>query len=135
MTERPNKELADRYWSDQTLKAWYWSALDKCWVVVNNPWFGDDKDWHVGHEAPKEQPQKMCELAGVKFPMPMAEKPKDGSTFWVATVGGVYVYDWNGWTSDVHALAARICHTTEAAAQAHHLALDAANQQAIEGAK
>lgn len=135
MTERPNKELADRYWSDPTLMAWYWNTAAGRWVAHPNPSFEDCATWHVGHEAPKEPPARMCELAGIKFPMPMTEAPKLGEDFMIVTLEGVAPVTWDGSAIGFRWLKQRRCHKTRAAAEQHYEAICAANQQAIEGAK
>lgn len=135
MNPRANKELADRYFADDTLKAWYWPPGDGGWVFVSNPWFSDDLNWHVGHEAPTEPPAKMCELAGVKFPMPMTEAPEADSQFWVVTIDGANYFRWQGSLTDLSLLNQRRCHRTKESAEQHYRALVAANMQAVEAAK
>ena len=119
MNPRANKELADRYFADDTLKAWYWPPGDGGWVFVSNPWFSDDLNWHVGHEAPTEPPQKRCELAGIKFPMPMTEAPGEGEVYIYVSTCGVYQEEWLNTAWDKERLERGLCHRTEEAAQQH----------------
>lgn len=81
------------------------------------------------------KPTPMCELAGVRFPVPMREEPKHGTSFWVASFSGVSSWHWEGGASDIAWLLQRLCHTNEEAAQAHSEAICAMNLMAIEGAK
>lgn len=40
------------------------------------------------------KPAPMCELAGIKFPVPMREAPKDGTEIWVAAPEGAFRITW-----------------------------------------
>lgn len=135
MTERPNKELALRYWSDPTLKAWWWHTASGCWIQQSAPSFTVPAPWHVGHEAPTEPPVKMCELAGVKFQMPMREAPNIGDDFMLVTLEGVAPATWDKSAVAFRWLKQRWCHKTREAAEQHYEAICAANLQAIEAAK
>lgn len=131
---RPNSDLALRYWSDPTLKVWFWYE-GNWWAAGKAPNFTPDHPWHVGHERPTEPPVKMCELAGIKFPMPMREAPKSGAAYWFVTPTGVELDNWIDHPFDRNRLTAGICQATEAGAIAQANAMQAALQQATEGAK
>lgn len=138
MTERPNKELALRYWSDPTLKAWYWSRANAGWVQASTPWFADEIVWHVGHEAPTEPPARMCELAGITFPMPITEAPEVGARCWIANLlspENPNYSTWNKSTLDFMYLESSLHQATEDGAIQQGRAMAAALLQAIEGAK
>ena len=81
------------------------------------------------------KPTPMCELVGIKFPVPMREAPKCGETIWIAAAEGAFHIDWHGLGTDQAYLSAGLCHTTEEAAQQHSEALRAVNLAALEGAK
>ena len=135
MNPRANKEQADRYFADDTLKAWWWNEVDKTWAEARWPDFEPSLTWQVGHERPTEPPQKMCELAGVKFPMPMTEAPGEGEMYIYVSTCGVYQEEWLNTAWDKERLERGLCHRTEEAAQQHYRALVAANMQAVEAAK
>ena len=131
---RPNAEMALKYWADPTMKVWFWHA--GAWrLAERTPSFSQDAHWHVGHEAPTDPPQKMCELAGVKFPMPMREAPKLHTAYWWVSAYGAAPDRWVDHEADRSRLAAGLCQATEAGAIAQAKAMQAALQQAIERAK
>ena len=131
MNPRANADLAVQYWNDSTLKAWFWHANSWCpseWT----PSFSPDVHWHVGHERPTEPPVKMCELGGIRFPMPMTEAPGEGEMYIYVSTCGVYQEEWLNTAWDKERLERGLCHRTEEAAQQHYRALVAANMQAVE---
>lgn len=132
---RLNADLAIRYWSDPTLKAWFWQTDLRVWRLCAHPDFHTGTTWHVGHEVPTEPPTKMCELAGVKFPMPMTEVPKVGSECWIVFIGSVSARIWRSDDIEMGWFQQRRCHRTKEAAELHWKALSAANMQAVEAAK
>ena len=80
------------------------------------------------------KPTPMCELAGIRFPVPMKESPEEVEEIWVAATDGHFL-DILGPSEFDKYLSAGVCHTTEEAAKAHSEALRAVNLMAIEGAK
>ena len=138
MTERPNKELALRYYSDDTLKAWWWVPDLRRWQCERNPDFDSTVVWHVGHEAPTEPPARMCELAGITFPMPITEAPEVGARCWIANLlspENPNYSTWNKSTLDFMYLESSLHQATEDGAIQQGRAMAAALLQAIEGAK
>lgn len=106
--------------------AWY-----DCTMGDALEWLG--KDFMRGHIRIK--PQVMCELAGIRFPMPMSAKPSNGDDYYVASPQGVDQHTWRNDGADVEWLALHICHATREAAEAHSKALRAVNAQAVAKAK
>ena len=105
-----------------------WRAASHPGVLTKLAAFPDEWQFRI-------KPTPMCELAGIKFPVPMKEAPKCGETIWIAAAEGAFHIDWHGLGTDQAYLSARICHTTEEAAKAHSEALRKVNLAAIEGAK
>ncbi len=108
--------------------AWY-----DCTMGDALEWLG--KDFMRGHIRVKPEPQVMCELAGVQFPMPMSARRADGDDYYVASPQGVDHHTWRNDSADEEWLALHICHTTFEAAEAHSQAMRAVNAQAVEKAK
>lgn len=132
---RPNSDLALRYWSDSTLSAWHWQTDLRAWCLCAHPDFHTGTTWRVGHERPTEPPQKMCELAGMRFPMPITEAPNEGDAYWVVMTDHIASFYWDGTEIGRQWLWLRMCHTSQSAAEQHRNALLAANMQAVGAAK
>lgn len=84
------------------------------------------------------KPAKMCELAGIRFPMPMLEAPEMGSPCWVANPVDPETPDytaWDGGSIDRKHLAASMYQATKEGVIAQGRAMAAALKQAIEEAK
>lgn len=80
----------------------------------------------------KPEPQVMCELAGVQYPMPLDKEPKDGEVVWKAAA--------NGWPESCEWGAGMdidnsLYHASQIAAEAHSQAILAVNAQAVKAAK
>ena len=137
---RAHAELAIEFYSDADNKCWVWSSTINRWVELEDSdvIFHEEGIYHVGKEAPTEPPVPMCELAGVKFPMPVQEPLFCGQVYWVAAPGARdyqgHEY-WDDTEVDHHWLAADVIHLTKKAAIQHGLALEAANKQAVEREK
>ena len=84
----------------------------------------------------KPEPQVMCEMAGIRFPVPMREAPKMGVEVWIAYADGeAACNDWRNTQLQRDFLAANLLHETEEAARTHSRAMHAANAQAVAKAK
>jgi hypothetical protein len=83
----------------------------------------------------KPEPQVMCEMAGIRFPVPMREAPKMGVEVWYVASSSVMRCTWADHPIDRNRLDSCLCQATEAGAIAQSLAMQAALQEAIEGAK
>ena len=105
-----------------------WMATSYSSVLVRIAAFPDEWQFRI-------KPIPMCELAGIKFPVPMKEAPTHGTKIWVASVDEIFCITWCGEDDDKEYLSAGLCHTTEEAAKAHSEALRKVNLMAIEGAK
>ena len=133
-TPRKNAELAALYMSDDRMRCWVWTVEGRWIEPAVQPLWTAEGIYHVGLTPPTEPPQKMCELAGVQFPMPMTEAPGDGCWYYVPDKG-VRRYLWDGDAIDAGYLAESMVHLTKGAAQSHRNALVAATKQAMENAE
>lgn len=139
-TPRAHADLATLYFSDAEMMCWRWEKGEDgyYWWYLPNPSFIPGRIYHVGKIAPTEPPQIMCELAGVKFPMPAQQPPEVES--WYHQVNSAnpempYTFKWVGSHFDRIVLQNLMVHLNEESAVQHGKALLAANKQAIEKAK
>lgn len=137
-TPRAHAELAKLYYSDKEMQCWEWDKVMRTWRAAPFPWFSDEKNYHVGKTAPTEPPQVMCELAGVKFPMPAQEPLKVGEGYFFMDFHYPEIPNKDTWDDhevDRRRLKSGAVQLSEEGAikQAH--ALHAAIRQAIEKAK
>lgn len=129
------KKLAD----DTSLTIWLWSPNREKWVqatfadVCNFPGYV----FALG-DKPTAPPRKMCELAGVKFPMPETVAPKYGTDYWSVDENmerTATICTWVDSNHDFERLKARRVHLNPDAAVAHFRALEAATKWAMEEAR
>ena len=137
-TPRAHADLAKLYYSDKEMQCWEWDKVMRTWRTNPLPWFSDEKIYHVGKVEPTEPPQIMCELAGVKFPMPVQIEPKLGVRYYVADLS--FPQDpsgciWDNYDVDQAHLDTGAVQLTEEGAIQQSLAMRAALKQAIEKAK
>lgn len=138
MKPRVNKEQADRYYADDTLKAWWWREGVGAWAEDRWPNFEHGFIWHVGHEAPTEPPVKMCALGGIEFPKPLEQEPQCGEAYWLPNPCNPEYPTEMSWANDKldrEWLAGRMCQATEAGSILQGRAMQSALQQAVEEAK
>ena len=138
-TPRKHKEIAIKYFSDDEMGCWIWRERSREWEYLGNPLFNGDEDtiYYVGKEEPTEPPKIMCELAGIKFPMPEKEKPEYGKVYYTPNVKAPEFpdsYRWYGDDIDGECLNANTIHLNKKAAIKHGEALAAATKAAIEKA-
>ena len=108
---------------------------ETCWHAFEaDDVLGKIGDGSAGRWQFRLKPTPMCELAGIRFPVPMKESPEEVEEIWVAATDGHFL-DILGPSEFDKYLSAGVCHTTEEAAKAHSEALRKVNLMAIEGAK
>lgn len=137
-TPRAHAELAKMYFSDREMKCWEWVEIERAWRLQKYPQFYENGVWHVGKVEPTEPPQIMCELAGVKFPMPVQIEPKLGVRYYVADLSfpqDPYDCIWDNYDVDQAHLDTGAVQLTEEGAIQQSLAMRAALKQAIEKAR
>ena len=109
---------------------------ETCWHAFEaDDVLGKIGDGSAGRWQFRIKPTPMCELAGIRFPVPMREAPKDGTEIWVAAPEGAFRITWYEGPDHRKCLSANLCHAAEEAAKAHSEALRKVNLMAIEGAK
>ena len=136
---RAHAEMAARFYADISLKCWVWQCK-QCWFEIAAPSWNPNGIYHVGHTAPTEpppEPVKMCELGGLKFPMPMQEAPAIGASYWLvrATQNGRLKLEWNSDIADQWWFKWHLCQATEKGSDQQTAAMLAALAQAVEAAK
>lgn len=137
-TPRAHAELAKLYFSDKEMQCWMWIEIDNVWRFNPNPLFLNHKIYHVGKTAPTEPPQIMCELAGVKFPMPAQEPLETGDSYFFLDIQYPETPNrdtWSGHLADERRLNDAVIQLSEEGAIKQARALRAAILQAVEKAR
>ena len=92
------------------------------------------KDMQINIKPDSHVASKMCELAGVPFPMPVQYGLEEGTEYWVAVAGiagGPLRNTWKSDDLDRYWLKSGLIQRTRDGAIQHSLAIGAANQQAL----
>lgn len=136
-TPRAHADLATLYFSDAEMMCWGWEEGEDGyhWWYLPNPSFIPGRIYHVGKIAPTEPPQIMCELAGVKFPMPAQEQLNYGKKYFVPAVGDPDYPTESFWTDteiDKERLEHNLIQSTKKGATQQGWAIVAVLKQAFE---
>ncbi|MDO4795551.1 MAG: hypothetical protein Q4A28_06375 [Brachymonas sp.] len=137
-TPRAHADMANLFYSDGEMKCWYWLPGEGRWIETDSPTFTHMATFHVGKEAPTEPPPVMCELAGVKFPMPAQNAPGRGCDYYLPNICEPVrpaIETWDNVEFDYAALDFGMVQLTTEGATEQARAMAAALKQAIEKAK
>lgn len=138
ITPRPNADLMAAYMADDVAQVWIWNAEDRVWVNSTpthlSRWTGEK--FAVARERPTEPPVIMCELAGVRFPMPIREAPNIADKYWVLSDYGSPVASlWSGLANERDALDNGFLQATKEGSEQMATAINAAIKRAMDEAK
>ena len=132
----PHFELQVKHLGDITQTVWsrHEDFHNGEWGITSAPGWNDSWEYHIGPTPPSDQP-KMCELGGLKFPMPESVAPAEEVYVFYGSETGVICETWYGLSSQIKLLNLRLVHLDMKAAEQHLAARRAANMQAVENAK
>ena len=112
-------DMMRRWLDDESLEVEWLTSLGK-WVIDPDP------DWDEGAELRFKS--KMIKCGDMEFPAPMRVAPAIETSYWIPYLEGSRItvkYVWQEDLFDVGYLKHGLCHTTQAAAEAHARALTA----------
>jgi hypothetical protein len=78
MTPRKHSEMIRQFADDDRLIVHFWNPNYEYWQYESEPSWQDEFFYYVGlpGTCPKEPPQEMCSLGGLKFPRGLSEAPQ-----------------------------------------------------------
>ena len=137
-TPRPNADLMAQFMADDKAKIWWWDRRNQRWISVLSGFLvsqGADHVYVVSRKKPTAPPVIMCELAGVKFPMPLRVAPNVTDKYWALDDFGSPVASlWGGLANELDALDSGFLQATKKGAEQMAVAIKAAIKQAVDEA-
>jgi hypothetical protein len=139
--KHPQAELIKQLLDDMSLQVWHWETNQCKWISTKaNRLFDYPNLVYVVGDEPTSPPIKMCDLAGIKFPMPLVDATvmNVGQMYWILEFRqreDVIGKEWAGDDYDYRSVRLGKAHFTRDGATQQNTAIQTMIKQAIMEAK